>query len=78
MAKQGISVVACSQCLYEHSDFTIYQTGQKVLQKGVIPAWDMTSEAALAKLMWALGKTTDREEVKKLFETNFVNEITLI
>lgn len=78
MAKQGISVVACSQCLYEHSDFTIYQTGQKVLQQGVIPAWDMTSEAALAKLMWALGKTTDREEVKKLFETNFVNEITLI
>ena len=48
------------------------------MQQGVIPAWDMTSEAALAKLMWALGKTTDREEVKKLFETNFVNEITLI
>ena len=74
---KGISVVVCSQCLYENSDFSIYQTGQKVLKHGVIQGYDMTSEACLTKLMWALGKTKDPDEVKKIFETDYVHEITL-
>lgn len=77
MAALGISVVVCSQCLYENSDFSIYQTGQKVLQQGVMQGYDMTSEACLTKLMWALGKTQDPQEVKNIFETSYVNEITL-
>ncbi|MGX8835045.1 asparaginase [Amedibacillus sp. YH-ame6] len=77
MAEHGISVVVCSQCLYENSDFSIYQTGQKVLKQGVIQGFDMTSEACLTKLMWALGQTQDPKEVKQIFETSFVNEITI-
>lgn len=77
LVKHGISVVVCSQCLYENSDFTIYETGQKALKHGVIQGYDMTSEACVTKLMCALGKTTDQEEVKKMFATNNVNEITL-
>lgn len=73
----GISVVVCSQCLYEHSDFSIYQTGVKVLEKGVIQAFDMTSEACVAKLMWALGHCVKKEEIKQVFETNYVNEISV-
>ena len=77
MAAAGIAVVVCSQCLYEHSDFSIYQTGLKVLQQGVIQGYDMTSEACLTKLMWSLGQSTLKEDVKHSFATSYVNEITL-
>lgn len=76
MVDKGISVVVCSQCLYENSDFSIYQTGQMVLKHGVIQAYDMTSEACVTKLMWALAQQQSTEEVKKMFEINYVQEIS--
>ncbi len=77
MVDSGISVVVCSQCLYERSDFTIYQAGKKALETGVLQAFDMTTEAAVTKLMWALGKTERPEEIKRIFSTNYVGEISL-
>lgn len=73
----GISVVVCSQCLYERSDFSIYQTGKKVLEKGAIPGYDMTTEAAVTKLIWALGKTHSCDEIRKIFSHNYSGEIHL-
>lgn len=77
LVTNGISVVVCSQCLYENSDFTIYETGQKALKHGVIQGYDMTSEACVTKLMWALGQSEQMEDVKAIFATNYVNEITM-
>lgn len=76
LVTNGISVVVCSQCLYENSDFTIYETGQKALQHGVIQGYDMTSEACVTKLMWALGQSRDMEDVKAIFAKSYVHEIT--
>ena len=73
----GISVVACSQCLYEPSDFSMYEPGSRLLECGVIPGRDMTTEAAVTKLMWALGQTQDPEEVRRIFNTNYTGEVTL-
>ncbi|MEF9939236.1 MAG: asparaginase [Clostridium sp.] len=73
----GISVVACSQCLYEPSDFSIYEVGRRLLECGVIPGRDMTTEAAVTKLMWALGQTDDPEEVRRIFDTDLAGEVSL-
>ena len=76
LEEKGIVVVACSQCLYEPSNFTIYEVGRKLLEAGVIPAGDMTTEAAVTKLMWALGQTEDPERVREIFSRNYTGEIS--
>jgi L-asparaginase len=77
LTEAGISVVVCSQCLYETSNLGIYEVGTKLLSCGVISAGDMTTEAVVTKLMWALGQTDDPDEVRKIFNTNLCGEITL-
>ena len=77
LANSGISVVVCSQCLYEASNLELYEVGRKLLDSGVISARDMTTEATVTKLMWALGQSQSPDAVRKSFETNYCGEITL-
>lgn len=74
---RGMSVVVVSQCLYEPSDFTLYEVGRQALAAGVIEGRDMTSEAAVTKLMWALANTQTPAQVRKMFAQNIAGEITL-
>ena len=75
--KKGIAVVATSQCLYDSSNLGVYQVGTKLLSLGVIQARDMTSEAAMTKLMWAIGQGKQGDEIAQLFATNLAGEISL-
>jgi len=75
-ALRGITVVVCSQCLYEPSDFSLYQVGKMALKQGVLESRDMTTEAAVTKLMWVLGQTDDPAEIRRMFTCNLCGEIT--
>ncbi|MGM9969305.1 MAG: asparaginase [Anaeroplasma sp.] len=72
----NVPVVVTSQCLYETSNFNIYEVGKKVISSGAIEALDMTTESAVCKLMYALGQTNDINEVKKIFQIEIASEIS--
>lgn len=75
--ERGVSVVVTTQCLYDSSDLRVYQVGNQLLHLGVIQGRDMTSEAAMTKLMWALGQGMNQKEIQALFSRNLAGEISI-
>lgn len=75
IAKDKI-IVMTTQVQNEGSDLSVYCIGRMLKEKyGLLEAYDMTTEAVVAKMMWILGQTKDFEKVKELFKTPVAHDI---
>ena len=64
--ERGAIVVIGTQALYEGTDLGVYTVGHTLLTElGCIQSLDMTSEAVMAKLMYALGRYSDTRQVER-------------
>jgi glutamyl-tRNA(Gln) amidotransferase subunit D len=74
--EKGIFLGMTSQCIDGRVGMTVYESGRDLLDLGVIPLENMIPEVALVKAMWALGKSQNREEVKKIMLENIASELS--
>ncbi len=74
LSARGVKTLVTTQCLYEKTDFSLYEVGKNILSESVFSGRDMTTEAAVAKLMWVLA---DWEERKGLLLENVCGEMTV-
>ena len=73
---KGIIIFMTSQCIWGRTALTVYDTGRDLLNLGVIPLSNMTSETALVKAMWCFGNFREENEVIKTMTSNIANEFT--
>ena len=67
-----------TQVQNEGSDLAVYNVGHRLKRDlGVLESYDMTIEAAVAKLMWALGQTVDPAQGRDIFDSDLAGEVTL-
>lgn len=70
LISQGKTVIMATQVPQEGSDLSVYQVGKHVKDRyHLLESYDMTLEATVVKLMWAMGQSDAPESIRKLFCT---------
>ncbi|GAB1371992.1 Glu-tRNA(Gln) amidotransferase subunit GatD [Candidatus Kapaibacterium sp.] len=72
----GVAVYMTVQTLWGYVQMYVYETGREMMELGVVPTANMLPEVAYMKLCWALGQTSDLNEVKQIMLTPVNGEIT--
>ncbi len=62
--RRGVPVFNVTQCQAGATDQTVYETGRALDRAGVIEGRDITTEAAVTKMMHVLGTEKDPDKVR--------------
>ena len=73
---KNIVIVNITQCPNGEVNQYRYATGLELAKTGVVSGHDLTSEAAITKLMYLLGKGMKTNEVKHYMECNLCGEMS--
>lgn len=75
--EKGIVIVNITQCKNGGSvEMGRYLTGKQLAETGVVGGYDMTTEAAITKMMFLLGQDLSNEEIKNLVGQSLRGELT--
>jgi L-asparaginase len=74
---QGGVVLNITQCLSGSVEQGLYETSSFFQKIGVIGGGDMTTEAAICKLMFALGSSTDKSEIENILKQSIAGELSI-
>lgn len=75
--ENGTVLVICSQCLKGSVSLGAYETSTALKKAGAVCAYDMTTEAAVAKLYYLFSCGYDAETVKRKMEEDIAGEINI-
>ena len=75
-ALSGTVLMNVTQCLSGMVDMDLYATGKALEKAGVVSGRDITTESALAKLFYLMGKSGDNNWVKARLGDNLKGEIS--
>ena len=76
-SERGVIVVNLTQCLTGKVNMDGYATGNALAEAGVLSGFDMTPEAALAKLHYLLSQNLPVEQVRMLIQQNIRGELSV-
>lgn len=75
-AGAGTIIVVCTQCLRGSVRLGSYETSSALRRAGAVSGYDMTVEAAVAKLYYLFGLGMPPEEIRRLMESDLRGELT--
>jgi len=75
LLSEGVPSIAVSQALDGRIDFGVYDSTADLAASALVPGANLTAEAALVKMMWALGRGGDAAETRELLARNIAGEL---